>query len=162
MPNDADKVECDDFGNVCALIVECGGWVFSWKRLKIAAYYLSPKGKAEGRESEPLLSYRFDGSCYAGPDDSELKTDLDALTGAGYIGIRTEEVPGASEHLVYRLTESGRELGLLAQGHWTESQTRAVRALAQDLKDPTISVSSLLGKYARKWDAAYQTRPVQE
>jgi len=156
--DDRRTVEWDDYGNVCAVIVECGGQVFSWKRFKIAVYYLSRKGSAEGRESEPLLSYGFDEYCYAGPDDVELKTDIEALTAAGYLEVRMEEVPGASEHLVFKATESGRELGLLAQGHWTESQMKVVTSLAEDLRDPMRSVSLLLQKYARKWDAACQTK----
>lgn len=144
--------ECDNYGNLCGLIIECDGQVFSWKRLKIAAYYLSPKGSREGRNSEALFSRRFDNSCYAGPDDVQFKEDVDWLVAAGYLTMNTEEIVGASEHLLYKLTESGKELGLLAQGWWTDAQWAAVRQVAQDLKEPSKSVSLLIQRYAKQWD----------
>lgn len=148
----SEEYKFDDLGNLCAFIHACGGKVYSWKRFKIAVYTLSKAGRMEPRKRPQIFSYGFSSNCYAGPDDDDLREDLDWLRDAGYLTEKIEELYGASGHNLYELTDKGKELGLIAIGHWITKQKKAVFDVANVLKDPSNSVMKLLQRYANKWD----------
>jgi len=148
----SEELFSDDLGNLCAFILACGGQAYSWKRLKIAIYALSLAGQKEYKKPAPIFSYKFRSDCYAGPDDDDLRDDLDWLRDAGYLREQAKELYGASEHTLYELTGKGKELGLISLGYLTKSQKEALSDIADIFKDPSNSVIKLLEKLAEKWD----------
>lgn len=142
-------------GNLASLLgflVACNGKAYSWKRLKIAIYALSEGGKRESKGLVPLFSYRFNGDCYAGPDDNDLRDDLDWLRDAGFVNETTQALGGAYEHNLYELTDKGRELGQIAVGSWNADEAKSVLKVAKFFRNDTNSVMKLLGEFAVAWD----------
>jgi len=142
----------DDLGKLCALLFACEGKAYSFRRLKIVIYALS-EGSKETLNLPKIFSYKFDGNDFAGPDDDDLRDDLQWLNDAGYILAKKTSLEKCSEHTLYELTEKGKEIGIIAFSQLDEESKKALFKISNDLKNlPEYPVAKLLEKYAPNWE----------
>lgn len=153
------KEKVDNLSNLCVFIFECGEVAYSWKRFKIAIYALSQGSEIEPLKFQKIFSYTFKSACYAGPDDDDLRDDLDWLRDAEYITEKLVEIPGASKHNLYELTVKGKELALIAKENLTEEQRKVLTRVAKDfVKVEKYPVIELLAKYSSEREKLHHKR----